>query len=44
LVTEIAEGRVPPLIIRAVERRLTREDGAELDRLRAELDRITGRR
>jgi len=43
-VTEIAEGRVPPLIIRAVERCLTREDEADLARLRDGLDRIAGRR
>jgi len=44
LVTELAEGRVPPLILRAVERCLTREDEADLDRLRQGLDRLAGRR
>src|SRR5215831_15260777 len=44
LVTEIAEGRIPPLIVRAVERCLTKEDEADLDRLRQGLDRLTGRR
>jgi len=44
LVTELAKGRVPPLIIRAVNRCLTREDEAELDRPRGGLDRIAGRR
>ena len=44
LVTEIAEGRIPPLVLRAVERCLTREDEVDLTRLRAGLDRLTGRR
>ena len=43
LVTEIAEGRSPPIIVRAVERCLTDEDAADLDRLRTGLDRIAGR-
>jgi hypothetical protein len=45
LVVTLAEGRIiPPLIIRAVERRLNHDDEAELDRLREGLDRLTGRR
>jgi len=43
LVVALAEGRTPPLIIRAVERCLTREDEADLSRLRAGLDRLARR-
>jgi hypothetical protein len=43
LVVALAEGRTPPLVLRAVERCLTREDEDDLGRLRAGLDRIGGR-
>ncbi|MBO0735245.1 MAG: hypothetical protein J2P48_01545 [Alphaproteobacteria bacterium] len=44
LVTTIAEGRVPPLIPRAVECRMTCADQDDLARLRDGLDRIARRR
>jgi hypothetical protein len=44
LVVSLAEGRIPPLVVRAVECCLSSEDEIELDRLRAGLDRIAGRR
>lgn len=44
LVLELAENRTPPLVIRALENRLTRADEIALDRLRYGLDRVAGRR
>ena len=35
-------GRAPPVVVHVLERRLLRQGKAELDRLRAELDRIAG--
>jgi hypothetical protein len=40
---ELAEGRVPPLVLRAIERKLTGEDEGTLSRLRLGLDLIAGR-
>jgi hypothetical protein len=44
LVVALAEGRVPPLIHRAIEGKLTPRDEAALDRLRLGLDHLAGRR
>jgi len=44
LVVEIAEGRAPPLVIRAAERTLTMADVDMLARLRDGLDRVALRR
>jgi hypothetical protein len=44
LVCELAEGRIPPLVIRTVNHCLTAQDEAELTQLRDGLDRIAGRR
>ena len=44
LVIDLAEGRAPPVVLHVLERRLLRQDEAELDRLRAGLDGIAGRR
>jgi hypothetical protein len=44
LVVALAEGRTPPLVLRAVERCLTQDDEDDLTRLRAGLDRLSGRR
>lgn len=43
LILQLAEGRIPPLVIRAIENRLTRADAIALDRLRHGLDRVAGR-
>jgi hypothetical protein len=43
LVIELAEGRTPPIVIRAIERTLTRGDTVDLERLRAGLDRLVER-
>ena len=44
LVIELAEGRVPPLVLHVLERRLDHADEDTLDRLRTGLDSIAGRR
>jgi hypothetical protein len=44
LVVALAENRTPDIVVRAVENRLTAADEAALDRLRAGLDVIGGRR
>jgi hypothetical protein len=44
LVIDLAEGRAPPVVLHVLERRLLRQDEAELDRLRAGLDPEAGRR
>ena len=43
LVVALAENRPAPLVLHAVQSRLTAADEAELDRLRAGLDRVAGR-
>jgi hypothetical protein len=43
-VVSLAEGRAPPIVLRAIEDRLTRTDQEELVRLRAGLDHLAGRR
>jgi hypothetical protein len=40
LVIALAEGQVPEIVVHVVERRLTQEDAAALDRLRRSLDDI----
>jgi hypothetical protein len=40
LVIDLAEGRMPPVVMRVLERRLTDLDRAELKRLRVGLDRM----
>jgi hypothetical protein len=40
LVIDLAEGRVPPLVLRVLEGRLTARDSEELERLRVGLDRM----
>jgi len=44
LVIDLAEGRVPPLVLHVLERRLDHADEDTLDRLRTGLDSIAGRR
>jgi hypothetical protein len=44
LVVGLAEGQVPPLVLRAIEDRLTTPDKIELERLRQGLDALAGRR
>ena len=44
LVVELAEGRVPDIVVRVIEHRLTPADNVVLDQLRAGLDRLSGRR
>jgi hypothetical protein len=44
LVIELAEGRVPPLVLHVLERGLDHADEGTLDRLRTGLDSIAGRR
>jgi hypothetical protein len=44
LVISLSEGQTPPIVLRAVEDRLSRADQAELGRLRAALDHLAGRR
>jgi hypothetical protein len=44
LVSTLAEGRAPPLVLRAIEDRTTPADELELARLRDGLDRLAGRR
>jgi hypothetical protein len=44
LVLRLSENRPTPLVIRALESRLTRADEIDLDRLRHDLDRVAGRR
>jgi hypothetical protein len=44
LVVSLAEGRAPPIVLRAVEDRLTTPDKVELERLRLGLDHLAGRR
>jgi hypothetical protein len=43
LVLQLAESRPAPLVIRALEGRITRADEIALDRLRHDLDRVAGR-
>jgi hypothetical protein len=43
LILRLAENRPPPLVIWALESRLTRADEIALDRLRDDLDRVAGR-
>lgn len=43
LVLQLAENRMPPLVIRVLESRLTRADKIVLERLRRGLDRVAGR-
>jgi hypothetical protein len=44
LVIDLAEGRVPPLVLHVLERRIDHEDEDTLDRLRTGLDHIAARR
>jgi hypothetical protein len=44
LVIDLAENRVPDLVVHVINRKLTGEDEAELAKLRLGLDRIGGRR
>jgi hypothetical protein len=44
LVIELAEGRLPEIVIRVIERRLTAADSVTLEHLRDGLDALSGRR
>ena len=44
LVVALVEGQVPPIVVRVLDNRLTRADKVELERLRAGLDHLAGRR
>jgi hypothetical protein len=44
LVTELASGAVPPIVLRVLDRALTQEDAESLERLRQGLDAVGGER
>jgi hypothetical protein len=44
LIVALCEGQAPPIVLRAVEDRLTPPDKVELERLRTGLDALAGRR